>query len=339
MDETGAMRRSRRPWITGIAVAAAVALVLGGCGDGGDDDATSSSTTAKGGDFVAQVASYELVADKGQRFLGALAGNGNGKIVSFGTAKLEFFYLGTREAPIDPPQRRMSTTATFLPVAGQEVDVTAAKGPAKVVDPSAGIGVYAADDVTFDTAGFWGVTITAELADGASASGNAPFEVYAQPRIPFPGQPAPRTANPPAGAPGIDPKAIDSRAATGQPLTDPKLHATSIADAIAAGRPLMIVVSTPVYCVSRFCGPITDSVAHLADTYGDRMAFVHLEVWKDFDKKVINEAAAEWIQPKGGLGDTQEPWVFVVGSDGIVKQRFDNVANDAELEAAVKAVL
>ena len=69
------------------------------------------------------------------------------------------------------------------------------------------------------------------------------------------------------------------------------------------------------------------------------MAFVHLEVWKDFDKKVINEAAAEWIQPKGGLGDTQEPWVFVVGSDGIVKQRFDNVANDAELEAAVKAVL
>ncbi|MEA3077827.1 MAG: hypothetical protein QOF60_2735, partial [Actinomycetota bacterium] len=193
--------------------------------------------------------------------------------------------------------------------------------------------------VTFDTAGFWGVTITAKLADGKTATGNAPFEVYAEPRVPFPGQPAPRTANPVAGAPGVEPRSIDSRASGGQPIPDAKLHATSIADAIAAGKPVMIVVSTPVYCVSRFCGPITDSVAKLADTYGDRMAFVHLEVWKDFDNKVVNDAAAEWIEPKGGQGDTQEPWVFVVGRDGIVKQRFDNVANDADLEAAVRAVL
>jgi hypothetical protein len=33
-----------------------------------------------------------------------------------------------------------------------------------------------------------------------------------------------------------------------------------VADAIAAGRPVMVVGSTPVFCVSRFCGPITDAV-------------------------------------------------------------------------------
>jgi len=44
----------------------------------------------------------------------------------------------------------------------------------------------------------------------------------------------------------------------------------------------MVVVSTPTYCQSRFCGPITDSVSALAQRYGDRMAFVHLEVWKNF---------------------------------------------------------
>jgi hypothetical protein len=332
--------RSTPAVVTVLAIAAA--LVLAACSrGGGGNGASSSSTTSNDGGFVAQVASYELVAGApaGQRFMGALAGNGNGKIVSFGTADLQFFYLGTKDQPVDPPQRRMAAKATFLPVAGQHVDPATAAGAPKVVDPSAGIGVYAAEGVKFDTAGYWGVTITAKLAAGGTATANAPFEVYAQPRIPFPGQPAPRSANPVAGAAGVDPHSIDSRASAGQPIPDANLHSTSIADALAAGKPVMVVVSTPVYCVSRFCGPVTDAVGHLATIYGDRMAFVHLEVWKDFDKKIVNDAAAEWIEPKDGLGDTQEPWVFVVGRDGLVKQRFDNVANDADLEAAVKAVI
>lgn len=68
-----------------------------------------------------------------------------------------------------------------------------------------------------------------------------------------------------------------------------------LADATAAERPVMVVVSTPVFCVSRFCGPITDAVQKLARRYGDRMDFVHLEVWRDFEAQELNEAAAEWI--------------------------------------------
>jgi len=41
------------------------------------------------------------------------------------------------------------------------------------------------------------------------------------------------------------------------------LHNISIAAATAAGRPA-VVVSTPTFCVSRWCGPITDSVNELA---------------------------------------------------------------------------
>jgi hypothetical protein len=52
----------------------------------------------------------------------------------------------------------------------------------------------------------------------------------------------------------------------------------------------------------------------------------------------VNRAAADWIFPSG-KGHFHEPWVFVVGRDGKVTQRFDNVASDAELAGAVQTAL
>ncbi len=99
----------------------------------------------------------------------------------------------------------------------------------------------------------------------------------------------------------------------------------------------MVVVSTPVYCVSRFCGPITDTVQELAQEYGEQMDFVHLEVWADFENRVVSPSAAEWILR--GNGDGNEPWVFVVDADGVITHRFDNVANQTVLDAAIQEVL
>jgi hypothetical protein len=198
--------------------------------------------------------------------------------------------------------------------------------------------VYAAEDVTFDKAGYWGVRVRATIG-GKDISANTPFEVVAEPQVPFPGEPAPRTENPLPGAADVEPEAIDSRAKDGAGVPDANLHETTVAAALAAGKPTVVVVSTPVYCVSQFCGPITDSVGRLAGAYADRAAFVHIEVWRDFEKKVVNPAAAEWISPRNRVGDTKEPWVFLIGGDGIVKQRFDNVVGDAALEDAVKALV
>lgn len=152
--------------------------------------------------------------------------------------------------------------------------------------------------------------------------------------IPATGDAAPHTEHPVVGTAGVDPRSIDSRAGPDVAVPDPELHTTTIAAALDAGRPLMVVVSTPTYCQSRFCGPITDSVSALAKRHGDVMDFVHLEMWKDFEKGELNEAAAAWVFPPG-TDDAREPWVFVVGSDGRITHRFDNVASDAELAQAV----
>ena len=92
-------------------------------------------------------------------------------------------------------------------------------------------------------------------------------------------------------------------------------------------------MSTPTYCVSQFCGPITDTIADLEADYGDRAAFVHIEVWEDFENTVLNEAAAAWIQTADGGA---EPWVFYVGPDGSIQQRWDNVLDEQALVAQLE---
>lgn len=98
-----------------------------------------------------------------------------------------------------------------------------------------------------------------------------------------------------------------------------QLHETTIAEALEAGRPTVVVFSTPVYCVSRFCGPVTDMVEDLAREYGDRAEFVHVEIWRNYEKKVINRAAADWLLRDN---DLREPWLFFIGADGRIKARW-----------------
>ena len=324
----------RRP-LRIVALVWVMALVTAGCGKGADKAAVvkEGGKTASS-EVAAQVASYELVAGRKGRFMVGLLAGDQSRLVAFGTVQVRFAYLGEQGSAKPAGPETAPVTAVFLPIPGQHLD-PAATGP-RFGQGSDGIGVYGAPDVGFDRPGFWQVSASATI-DGEPTTATAAFEVLASSPIPAPGDAAPHTDNPVAGAAGVDPRSIDSRAAAVTPIPDPELHATTVAAALDAKRPLMVVVSTPTYCQSRFCGPITDSVAALAKRYGDRMAFVHLEVWKNFDKNEVNKASAEWIYPPGTT-DAREPWVFVVGRDGRVTQRFDNVATDAELEQAVSDV-
>ena len=310
------------------AAAMAAALVLGACGSDGGSSGDAEAISA-------QVASYDLSVGRDQRVIAGLLVDGGARVVSFGTMDFAFAYRGTKDQPRERARPGPPATASFRPIPGQRLAADA--GPPRVVEGSEGIGVYAAEGVRFDAAGIWQLTVSGTV--GAKAvSATADFEVLERPSVPVAGEAAPRTENLLPGAEGAPVKAVDSRAQPDGRVPDPALHTQTVAAAIASGRPTMVVISTPVYCQSRFCGPITDSVQALADHYGERMHFVHLEVWRDFEAQTINRAAAEWIF-RDRNGDIHEPWVFVVGRDGVIAQRFDNVVSEAELQAAVEAVL
>lgn len=306
-----------------------LALAAAACSSSSDDAATLGDAETSGA-MAAVVASYDLVAGRAGRFIVGLFGSDRAHTVAFGTVTLSFAPTDGHIPPTDPIE------ATFLPIPGQDLDEEQT-GP-RLVAPSEATGVFGAPSVTFDKAGFWEVTVTATL-DGSTETATAAFEVLETSSIPAVGDTAPRTTQPLVGEPSVEAKAIDSRATTDRPVPDPELHDTTIADALDSGRPLLVVVSTPTFCVSRFCGPITESVEDLAAEFADTdMAFVHLEVWQDFENNILNPAAREWIAPTPDT-DGGEPWVFVVDRTGTITHRFDNVATDEAMRAAVGEVL
>lgn len=308
------------------------AILVAGCSGGSpgnDSTAVGENVTSP---IVAQVASYDLTTDLPQRVIVGLLDNDN-NVVSFGEVELSFSYLGTADEPLDTPVAGPSAIADFRPIPGQDIDVDT-PGP-RVGVPSDGAGVYGADGVEFADAGMWEVEVTADLPEGVSTA-TANFEVVSESDIPNIGDDAPRTENLLPGDNEAPVDAIDSRAEPDGTVPDPELHSETVAEAVTSGRPALVVVSTPVFCVSRFCGPITDSVAALAAETGDDVAFIHIEVWRDYERSVLNQGAADWIWPNQDGTDIHEPWVFLIGADGTIVERWDNVATDAELRAAIE---
>jgi hypothetical protein len=325
----------RTPFRTAsIALALAASLAIGGCGsDGKKDqkangtDGTNTTGTTTGPDKVqGSVASYDLAVGPAGRFMFGMFNEAKG-LVGYGTATFSFFFLGENSAS-GTPQPGPTATGTYLRLPGSPPPP--ADASKAVYLPTDQKGVYAAD-VAFDKPGFWGVSAVVDL--GGRQEVKTAFKVAAKHAVPFVGDPAPASQNLTMTTPGAPPEAIDSRASASTPVPDAELHQTTVAQALAEKRPVVLVVSTPTYCVSQFCGPVTDVVQALAKDYGNRARFIHIEVWKDFKANELNDAAKEWIA-KGE--DINEPWVFLIGADGKVAARFDNIVSREALEALLQ---
>jgi hypothetical protein len=298
-------------------------VVLAACGGDGKKQETQV------GGLEAQVASYDLAVGAPARIIVGLLTSDH-RFVGFGTVSMRFGYMGTREAPrqepFGPPVR-----GSFLPIHGTEVPSPLPATP-RVVGAHEGRGVYAGR-TAFDRAGFWQVEVTAEMPGGTRRA-TTPFAVAERHAVPAPGDQALPTDNLTLSSADAPRPAIDSRAANGD-IPDPELHRTTIAAALQARRPVVAVFATPVYCQSQFCGPVTDMVQELARDYGDRASFVHVEVWRDYEARAINRSAGDWLYRDTNL---TEPWVFLVGADGRVVDRFDNVATREEIEPWLRAL-
>ncbi|MEP7060236.1 MAG: hypothetical protein ABI828_05840 [Actinomycetota bacterium] len=275
-------------------------------------DSPSGSST-----FSAQVASSDLYVGPPQDFeFGIQHASGQGvELVTFGTVKVHLDFLGDDAS--GQPQPKGDATATYIAAPG-----TTPGGPAPTVsNPSDARGVYSAPGMTFDTAGFWQATFTADVSGEGTQTLAAAFTVAAKPVLPAPGQKAIPADNPIIGQKGEPNSAIDSRAQGSTPVPDPELHQITIRQAMAEHRPILAVFSTPVYCISQFCGPTTDAVEALAKTYGNRAVFIHVEIYRKHaaNGAVINKAAADWLYRNNNL---TEPWLYLIGSDGTILNRW-----------------
>jgi hypothetical protein len=303
-------------------VLALVAAGMAGCDSGTPN--TGLDTT-----FGAQMASTWHYVGAPQRVqIGIFANDSEGlRPVTQGTIDVAFSFLGEGD-PVPGP----TATATFVPVPGSEV---AGDTPSIT---SGGSGVYEAEDVSFDRPGLWRVTVTVEI-DGVARELTSDFPVDAESQIPAPGMPALATETLTNDS-NVRPGAIDSMADGGGEVPDPELHEITIADAIAQGRPALVLFGTPAYCTSRFCGPEVTELQRLAADHPDRAVYIHVEIWKNYraSPQVINEGAADWLyRPDTPLGMT-EPWLYLIGADGTIADRWGPLFDVGEVAAALEAL-
>src|SRR5262249_51128342 len=183
-------------------------------------------------------------------------------------------------------------------------------------------GIYVAQ-VTLSRAGAWGLEILARSGDGTTEAARLSVSVLPTSLTPMIGTPVPRSRNLVAGDVS-ELKQIDSS----EP-PDPRLHQTRIADAIAQARARVIVFATPRDGTSRVCGPVVDVVRTLIPAYGDRVAFIHQEVWETGSLQKLAPTFEEWNL-------RTEPWIFVVDARGIIRARFEGLTTRRELETALR---
>ena len=186
-------------------------------------------------------------------------------------------------------------------------------------------GIYVTQ-VTFERPGAWGLEVLARQGDGPVAMSRFTINVLAAPRTPAPGTPAPRSHN------LIASDVQDLRQIDTSDPPDPRLHQVRIADAIAQGKPQVIVFATPKFCTSRVCGPVVDIVRTLLPTYGTRVVFTHQEIWRDDAAHKFFPTVVEW--------DLQtEPWIYVVDGKGVIRAKFEGPTTAREIEAALQQIL
>jgi len=337
---------------TVLALAAVTGGVVASC-SAGDTEAATVDTPTSSEDLAVTVASFDLAVGDDQRFLAGVL-TPDRQVIGGGNVDMAFTHLGEDGGADDDPGASITAAASFLPVPGTPTPANLVE-PAILGEPAGGhqledsgqpsdggdghededlsaAGVYetVAD---FDRPGFWQVTVTADL-DGEERTGTTVFEVQDEAQVREVGERAPRTSTLTldSDAPA---RAIDSRAGPRAPVPDEVLHQVDLVDALDADHPVVVVFSTPTYCTSRFCGPITDAVEELADDYSDRAAFVHVEIWNDIDERRFNDAVKEWIATDDG---GNEPWVFLVDADGTIAARWDNVLDAEDLATRLQAL-
>lgn len=125
------------------------------------------------------------------------------------------------------------------------------------------------------------------------------------------------------------------------------MHAISLDRALDNAKPTVLIIGTPRFCQSQFCGPEVEIIDALAaETSG--VDFVHMEVLKNDDQANVQ---AYYGQPPDGYRGTplapaaiswnlyEEPVIYFIDAGGVVKTRLlgaiDGVAARAALEALV----
>ncbi|MGE5282306.1 MAG: hypothetical protein ACM3N0_08315 [Chloroflexota bacterium] len=192
-------------------------------------------------------------------------------------------------------------------------------------DPNAATAVYVTH-VDFPRNGEWRIAALVER-DGQLTASLLPSAVVGSfPQVPKVGEKAPLIHTPTPADVGGDLSKITTRI---PPDTQNKVDYADV----YGKEPIILLFATPQFCQSRVCGPVVDVAEQLKQLYGDKAAFIHMEIYNDNDpNKGVRPQVRAFHLPS-------EPWLFAIGANGRIEDEVEGAFGVQELTRVVRKLV
>lgn len=307
-----------------------------GCGGGGGDDDPQSSGGSQGG--LAAVANFPRPSNRS--FRGLLQNMLQGPelapsvtLLSPGQNRFGFALfdrgrrqIGDLEVALYIAKGFDETAHGPYPARYEPIDVKpqfVSKTTSRDADTAHSVYV---STLAFSGEGSYLVSAVTKLDRKLIATSPAQVRVRSSSPVPGVGDKAIWTHTPTVASVGGDVKRIDTR------IPPDDMHNVDLVDALKRHRPVVLLFATPALCKSRVCGPVADVTEQVKSEYGDRVDFIHMEVYNDNASKSLRPQFQAW-------GLKRDPVLFAINRRGVVVSRIEGAFSAPELKAAVRKAL
>jgi hypothetical protein len=290
------------------------AVTLAGCSGGEPDRSSESLSTPRGQSSGAKSFSQPFTDVEAYPVFASSE-------IVVGPNRLLVGLLNDKDAPIGSPKVDMKIEFFDLARSAQTPVSHADMGFVWIQRPY--LGLYKSK-VRFDSPGKWGAEVTIR-GGGLNETVRASFEVSKSSSTPALGSRPPASDTPTAS----DVDRLSAISTDNDPT--PRFYNLSIAQALSAGRPSVVVFATPKFCSSAACGPTLDVVEGVARGFPE-VNFVHVEPYElPADPANLRpvKAVSQWGLPS-------EPWVFVMDSRGRVVEKYEGIVGPTELRDGLR---
>jgi hypothetical protein len=302
----------------------AALLIVAACGPTGGG--TSASAASSGGTFEGwgpPVTAPTLTPVVVSNYIGR------------GDARILFLFLDAKNNDVSAPDRTAKVAFYDL-----------AKDPKAAATTVDGAFIWTIQDVrgmyivnaTLPTAGQWGAEFTTEAPGAAAETIRVMFEVHEDSPWVAVGEKAPVSKSPTLADVG----GVISLISTDK-TPDPAFYQTSVAGALAAHQPFMLIFATPKFCTSAQCGPTLDRFKPVAAA-NPQVTFINVEPYQlqavDGELQPILDANGQLqaTATTNEWGLLSEPWIFAVDRNGIVRGSYEVAISDQELTDILQVI-
>jgi hypothetical protein len=251
-----------------------------------------------------------------------------------GPNRVLFSFIDENDVPIAAPDRSASLALYELGNDPQHPIATVQGEFIWAIEDERG--VYVAD-LSVPSSGLYGGEFVTASAGGPSETIRMTFDVQPTSSVVKVGDRAPASETPTLSDVGGD----VARLSTDQD-PDPSLYETSVAQALGAHEPFVLVFATPKFCQTAQCGPTLDRIKPFVERY-PTVTFINVEPYKlKFENGSLEaDVGPSGLQPVPATAEwglINEPIVFVVDRQGVVQDVFELIFSDAELTEALETV-